>query len=319
MAETGSFESQVANLPPSSRREVLAVDLKQRERDAERSKTLRENHSELQKEEAAAGEQLLNSAFPDYAQDAEPKSGPPESAASRERIADYGNLADLAYVDFVSDSEGFPGSLEVKGASLDPLSFPNVRNLTSAPRSNLTEDEKLLAAYVNDTPLENFRSQLASFGKGPVPKDSADILYVASAGKFDASRIGEKMYARRLERETGVASRVPDSETEKYTANLGKIPGMPLQMSDSPYSRLPAEIKPMTEEEKLQTLRLQAGLEHVREYKAKEGSELFEDMKKKGYSVVDRFPDKENGESGSSGFAGMAVKDKQGRVTVAVR
>ncbi|MDQ1344267.1 MAG: hypothetical protein QG650_987 [Patescibacteria group bacterium] len=53
----------------------------------------------------------------------------------------------------------------------------------------------------------------------------------------------------------------------------------------------------MSESEKLRTLRLQAGLEHVRKYKAEEGSELFEEMKAKGHSVVDRFPDKENGES----------------------
>lgn len=53
----------------------------------------------------------------------------------------------------------------------------------------------------------------------------------------------------------------------------------------------------MSDDEKLRALRLQEGLERVRKYKAEKGSELFEEMKAKGFSVIDRFPDKENGES----------------------
>ncbi|MFB0964538.1 MAG: hypothetical protein QMC36_02410 [Patescibacteria group bacterium] len=120
------------------------------------------------------------------------------------KIAEYGNLADLAYVDFKAAPEGAPGSLEVSGAALDPLSFPNVKNIENVPESKLTEDERILAAYLDATPLDGFRTQLASFGKNPVPKDSADILYVATAGRFDASGTQAKMLARNSgERGTG--------------------------------------------------------------------------------------------------------------------
>ncbi|MFZ3231987.1 MAG: hypothetical protein WA194_00320 [Patescibacteria group bacterium] len=76
------------------------------------------------------------------------------------------------------------------------MSFPNARNIESAPKSELTEDERILVSYLDATSLEGFRTRLASFGKNPVPKDSADILYVATAGKFDASGTGAKMLAR---------------------------------------------------------------------------------------------------------------------------
>lgn len=79
------------------------------------------------------------------------------------------------------------------------------------------------------------------------------------------------------------------------------------------------EKSPLTRDEKLQVLRLNAGLEHVRKLKTKESSNLFEDMKKKGFEVVDRFPDESVGDKGSSWFAAITVKDKQWKLYVWIR
>ena len=336
MAETASFETspQIASLPTEKEGMVSTSEMMESEgRKAADAKALRERHAEIEKKDAEEGARILESAFVGTGtaeKAAERTKAPgraPESSADRVKIAEYGNLADLAYVDFKAVPEGAPGSLEVSGAALDPLSFPNVKNIENVPESKLTEDERILAAYLDATPLDGFRTQLASFGKNPVPKDSADILYVATAGRFDASGTQAKMLARNQEegRNGGTPKAFAKIKAEfagrrepALLASNEITPGM----LGKPEPYVPKTLsgnEPLTEDEKIRTLRLQAGLEHVRKYKAEKGSELFDEMKAKGFSVIDRFPDEENGESGSSGFAAMAVKDKEGRVTVAVR
>lgn len=110
--------------------------------------------------------------------------------------------------------------------------------------------------------MEGFRTQLASFGKNPVPKDSADILYVATAGRFDASGTQAKMFARNSEEREMRAvpkilaepSRMPKAVLVATNGDLKGIFGKP-----EPYVPKTLSGKgPLTEDEKLRTLRLQA-------------------------------------------------------------
>lgn len=84
-------------------------------RKAADAKAMRERHVEIEKADAEAGARLLESAFAEPSapkvrdvRETAPKGGAPESSADRLKIAEYGNLADLAYVDLGTDPEGVP-------------------------------------------------------------------------------------------------------------------------------------------------------------------------------------------------------------------
>ncbi|MFZ3231988.1 MAG: hypothetical protein WA194_00325 [Patescibacteria group bacterium] len=118
MAETGPFESspQIASLPSEKEGRVSASEMLESERrKAADAKAMRERHAEIEKTDAEAGARLLESAFAEPSapkvrdvRESSPKGGALESSADRTRIAEYGNLADLAYVDFGIDPEGVP-------------------------------------------------------------------------------------------------------------------------------------------------------------------------------------------------------------------
>ena len=150
----------------------------------------------------------------------------------------------------------------MSGAALDPLSFPNVRKIEGAPKSELTEDERILVSYLDATPLEGFRTQLASFGKNPVPKDSADILYVATAGRFDASGTEAKMLARNSgEREMRAVPKILADSRRAPKPVLLASNGTTAGMFGKPEPYVPKTLsgkEPLTDEEKLRALRLQA-------------------------------------------------------------
>lgn len=118
--------------------------------------------------------------------------------------------------------------------------------------------------------MEGFRTQLASFGKNPVPKDSADILYVATAGRFDASGTRAKMLARNVE-EMGpetvpkAFAKIKTDPVERMKpfqlASAGGIPpGTGFERETVGFSRPKATSGPvpMTDDDKLRALRLQA-------------------------------------------------------------
>lgn len=118
MAETGPFESspQIASLPSEREAGVSASEMVESERrKAADAKAMRERHAEIEKADAEAGARLLESAFAEPSvpkirdvREAAPKGGSPESSADRTKIAEYGNLSDLAYVDFAAVPDGAP-------------------------------------------------------------------------------------------------------------------------------------------------------------------------------------------------------------------
>ena len=82
-------------------------------RKAADAKAMRERHAEIEKADAEAGARILESAFAEPSapkavdvRESAPKGRAPESSADRVKIAEYGNLADLAYVDFKAAPDG---------------------------------------------------------------------------------------------------------------------------------------------------------------------------------------------------------------------
>ncbi|MDQ1344268.1 MAG: hypothetical protein QG650_988 [Patescibacteria group bacterium] len=61
----------------------------------------------------------------------------------------------------------------------------------------LTDDEKVLKAFLDKNPTENFRPRLADFGRSGAAGDVSEILYVATGGKFDGAGIAAKLATRR--------------------------------------------------------------------------------------------------------------------------
>lgn len=272
-----------------------------------------------------------------------PKQKAPESSEDREKIATYGNLADLAYVDFSrvpSEEWKTDGSktneLKVNNVQLDPLSFPNIRSIDKTT-TGLTENEQELAKFLNDHPLEEFAWDLQLLNTMPVSRDVSELLYIASEKKFDATGIEMRMAMRSgnspqdfgtskgivTDKNTHEFSRQYASLDPKFRSTMTDIEGnvfeLPPVEKNIPVDILNPEKSPLSRTEKLQILRLNVGLEHVRQFKAEKSSELFEDLKKKGFTVVDHFPDRDNGDIGSSGFSAITVKDKEWKVHIAVR
>lgn len=267
-----------------------------------------------------------------------PKQKPPESSEDRQKIATYGNLADLAYVDFsrVKWTEQWKTEeLKVNNVQLDPLSFPNIRSIDKA--TGLTENEKELSKFLNEHPLEEFAGDLQLLDTMPVSRDVSELLYIASEKKFDATGIEMRMAMRNgnspqdfgtskgivTDRNTHEFSRQYASLDPKFRSTMTDIEGNIFQLppveKNAPVDILNPEKAPLSRTEKLQILRLNVGLEHVRQFKAEKSSELFEDLKKKGFAIVDYFPDKDNGDIGSSGFSAITIKDKEWKTSIAIR
>ena len=217
-----------------------------------------------------------------------PKQKAPESSEDREKVATYGNLADLAYVDFSrvpSEEWKTDGSktneLKVNNVQLDPLSFPNIRSIDRTT-TGLTENEQELAKFLNDHPLEEFAWDLQLLNTMPVSRDVSELLYIASEKKFDATGIEMRMAMRNgnspqdfgtskgivTDKNTHEFSRQYASLDPKFRSTMTDIEGNIFQLppveKNIPIDILNPEKAPLSRTEKLQILRLNVGLEHVR-------------------------------------------------------
>lgn len=373
MAEVGSFEvsSQTKSPPSFERNFVGSIQLARMESEWLSRQATYKNHARQERQEAewflqSFDDILLHTFGPEdkkiifntqsLSQDATEKKDAPrkapslqgsqESSADREKIATYGNLSDLAYADFVQVPKearvGTKEKLQVKSVQLDPLSFPNIRTLESA--SNPTENEQRLMKFLQEHSLESFAGDLESFDSSHVSKDTSELLYIASSGKFDATGIERKMAMSNgvSPNQAGMAKwidnriltddiKVPLSQQyasldPKYRSTLIDVDGgndfFGLDRRKD-IDAVPKSLDPvgsdLPRDERLKILQLNAGLEHVRKYKTQETSALFERMQEKWFSVVDRFPDKNQWDKDSSWFSAIAVRDQNDKMHISVR
>ena len=70
-----------------------------------------------------------------------------ETLSEKEKIIKYAQISELAYWKYETTDNW---EVQLTGINLDPLSFPNLKNLTNSSPENLTPDEKTLYAFIKE-------------------------------------------------------------------------------------------------------------------------------------------------------------------------
>ncbi|MDQ1344269.1 MAG: hypothetical protein QG650_989 [Patescibacteria group bacterium] len=110
MLESGPSELMIQEAPlPREGVSTSPERVEAAERDVRRSRELRESRTDQEHRDKEDGIRGLDEAFAiQNVREAQGAGKPPESSADRIKIAEYGNLANLAYVDFASGPDGSP-------------------------------------------------------------------------------------------------------------------------------------------------------------------------------------------------------------------
>jgi len=75
-----------------------------------------------------------------------------ETLSEKEKIIKYAQISELAYWKYETTDNW---EVQLTGINLDPLSFPNLKNLTNSSPENLTPDEQTLYAFIQEN-KENY-------------------------------------------------------------------------------------------------------------------------------------------------------------------
>lgn len=229
---------------------------------------------------------------------AEKQSKNPDALGEKEKIIIYAKLSDLAYVDFISipDPKDLTKTTEkISMVHLDPLAFPNFQAIAEGHIPKYpTEDEKVIISYL-DTHKNNNRDNwfewwiLRARNDRKVAPDIADLLRISAGPRWI-----ETKYASLDEKyRNTIIDSVPNLSFPKETGNI------PISSDAN---------RPMVD-----------AMEHLRTIKEKQASETLNEIRGKGFEIVDYFPNETSKDSSFSGFGAICLKDKEGNMHFAIR
>lgn len=228
----------------------------------------------------------------------EKQSKNPDALGEKEKLITYAKLSDLAYVDFVSvpDPKDLTKTIEkISRVHLDPLAFPNFQAIVEGriPKDP-TEDERIFISYL-DTHKNNNRDNwfewwiLRTRNDRKVAPDIADLLRIAAGPRWT-----ETKYASLDEKyRNTIIDSVPNLSFPQETGNIPPSPDVNIHMVDA--------------------------MEHLRTIKEKQASETLNEIREKGFEIVDYFPNETNTDKTSSWFGAICLKDKAGNMHFAIR
>lgn len=229
-----------------------------------------------------------------------------DTPEEKEKLTTYAELSDLAYVDFISvpDPKDLTKTTErISSVRLDPLSFPNFKMITegSIPEKP-TEDEKIIMTYLDSRRMDEKNNPteqgiLRVRNDKKVAPDIADLLRLASWWPKQQNK-----------------------EKIQYASLDGKYQTTMIDVNQNlpPVSKLPSiqDIQTMTYRDS----QIVDAMEHLRTIRAKQSSETLKIItEKKGYTIVDYFPNEMKKDKTSSGFGAICLEDKEGNISFAIR